>query len=467
MLSKFLIIFILFMSTLQAITITGIGYGENQKASLKESFANLSNKISTNVKSDFKTFTKSIDGNIEERHERIIQLSSNLPIKNVIIEHIKQINGQIKTISTISSKKSLSTYIQTLIKLKKQIDGDYLKIMSLKKVDVKYLLLNELLTNITNFEKYKIVAIILEGKKLPVLNISSNQILSQIKNIEQIAPSIEIASSILTKGIDVDSIYLSAIKTSTSNEITQFSRVIKQSMSQHLNTVKKPNDAKYFIEGSYEILKDKIFVSTQLNDGNNILKTTTVTLDKKAYSNLAYIPLTQNFDASLHSGFIKNGNLYVNVGFRGFNRVNGIDLIEGDKVDIVLKTNKPICYFLVGHILQYKSTFSYLLPIGSGNTPFVNKLTGEDVNQNIIIANDIPIEEPFGCESLQVFAGTFNKYGNCTLEVPDCVENEEGYCVVNKIPSDAIVNTRALNLKKRQYEIEKAENSIIWTSFQR
>jgi hypothetical protein len=167
----------------------------------------------------------------------------------------------------------------------------------------------------------------------------------------------------------------------------------------------------------------------------------------------------------MNDGFIKSGKLFVNVGFKGYNRSNGIDLEKGDKVDIVVKTNKAICYFLLGHTIQKKKKFSYVLEIGSDNSPFINKITGSDVNKNIIIVEDVPVEAPFGSESLQIFASSFNKKAKCPLVVPKCKFDNDGYCVVNGKPSKVVSSTRALNLKKKKFKIEKSEDSVRWNSF--
>jgi hypothetical protein len=189
-------------------------------------------------------------------------------------------------------------------------------------------------------------------------------------------------------------------------------------------------------------------------------------LDKEAYKNMQYKPKTKTFDKAINSEFVKSGKLFVNIGFKGHNRDSGIDLNSGDTVDIVVKTNKPMCYFLIGHTLKDDNKFSYVLPIGSDNSPFINSITGEDVNKNIIIIDKVPIEAPFGNETLQIFSSTFDKNGKCPLIVPNCIENNEGYCVVNAKPSEVVNKTRALNLKKRRFKVQKAEASISWTSFE-
>jgi hypothetical protein len=243
--------------------------------------------------------------------------------------------------------------------------------------------------------------------------------------------------------------------------------VLKDLMSSKLSTTNKPIDAEYFLRGNYEVLKNSIFVTIQLSDKkNNIVKTLTTMLAKSAYKNLNYKVKTKTFDQSINSGFLKSGKLFVNVGFKGYNRDESIDLVGGDMVDIVVKTNKDICYFLVGHILKKNEKFSYLLPIGSDNSLFINRIMGNDVNKNVTIAEEIPITKPYGSENLQLMASTFDKNGKCFLSVPKCEDDEEtGLCVIGGKPSKVVSSARALNLNAKKVKIEKTEANISWTSF--
>lgn len=429
--------------------------------------SDLSNKISVDVKSDFQSITKSLGKAYEKSNEKLVQLSSNLPIlgadfQNLVGERL------VKTTATISSEISLEVYITELKRLKKNISHSMLEFENSKNDAIKYRILNQLLNDIENFNKHKIVALILKGENLPTLDITKSEIESKLLNYIQKAPSIKIASEVLSKDITVKDIYISAIKPNGSNEVTQFAKILKDNLATQLSTTKYSSDAKYFLSGVYEILKDSIFVTLRLSDENNtLLKTFTVSLDPKAYQNTRYKPTTKTFDNALNSEFVKSGSLNVQIGFKGYDRANGIDLTSGDTVDIVVKTNKPMCYFLIGHTLKKSDTFSYLLPIGSDNTPFTNAITGEDVNRNITVIDEVPISEPFGSENLQIFSSTFDKNGNCPLVVPKCTENEEGYCVVGNEPSKVITKTRGLNIKKKKFKVEQSEASISFTSFEK
>jgi hypothetical protein len=124
-----------------------------------------------------------------------------------------------------------------------------------------------------------------------------------------------------------------------------------------------------------------------------------------------------------------------------------------------------MCYFLLGHTLHKDTKFSYPLPIGRDNSPFTNKITGEDVNRNITIADEVPISKPFGSENLQIFSSTLKKDGSCPLVIPNTKENVDGYSVVSGIPANVVMKTRGLNIKKKRFKVEQSESSVSFTSF--
>jgi len=464
---KLLILNITIISILNATTITGIGYADLEPEAKKEALSDLSNKISVDVKSDFITITKTLGKEYEKSNEKIVELSSNLPILGVQFEELVG-KRLVKSTAIINSKNTLSLYEIELKRLYKNISTSMLDLDTNKNDDTKYTILNQLLQDIESFNKHKVVAVILGAKNLPILAITKSEVTNKLQSYIQSIPSIKIASELLSSNINQRDIYISAIKPNGSNEITQFSKLLKSQMSVKLNTVIQPTNAQYFLRGNYEILKNSIFITTTLSDTNNkMIQTNTVSLKPSAYKNTRYKPSTKTFDKAMNSEFIKSGKLNVQVGFKGYSRTDGIDLNSGDTVDIVVKTNKPMCYFLLGHTLKDKNKFSYVLPIGSDNSPFINNITGEDVNRNITVIDEVPISEPFGSENLQIFASTFKKNGTCPLVVPNTTENKDGYYVVNGKPSKVIAQTRALNIKKKKFKIEKAESSISFTSFEK
>lgn len=461
------IIVVIFTNILQATIISGIGYGNLSEEAKKEALADLSNKISVDVKSDFKAITKSMEKEYSKSNEKLITLSSNLPILGA---RFKQLIGDtlVKSIATIDSKTALSLYKVELKRLYKNINHNLKELKIVKNDEIRYKLLNQTLNDIENFNKHKIVATLLKGENLETLTTSKSQITTELLKYTQNVSSLQIASNILVQEIEQRNIYISTIKPSGSSDVTQLARLLKNQMATKLHTSKKTSDAQYFLRGEYEILSNSIFITLNLSDtNNNIIKTNTVTLSPSAYKNIQYKPSTKTFDAALNSDFIKSGKLQVQIGFKGYNRANGIDLYEGDLVDIVVKTNKSMCYFLVGHTLKENEKFSYLLPIGSDENLFINHITGDDINKNITIIDEVPIESPFGSESLQIFASTLTKNRTCPLVIPKASENQDGYFVIDGNPATVVQKTRALNIKKKKFKVEKNEANINFTSFEK
>jgi archaellum component FlaC len=440
------------------VTLVGQGNGETEKAK-KEALSDLSNQVSVNVKSEFKEFQKAIENEYKNYKQNLIKTSSNLPLKSV---RFKYENGD--TLAILNSTLALNVYKNELNRLKKEIKEIQKEIQSTKSNTQKYRLYKELLKDVEEFNKNKIVAIVLRGENLPTINISEVKIKNELEKLSQKVASISLAVEILSKGINEKDIYIYPIKTNGSNEVTQFARVLKDEISKHFQIVDKPINAKYFIRGSYEILKGKIFVTIKLmNLNNEVLKTNSVTIDKKAYKYVNYKPKTISFDKAINSNFIKN-KFRVKLGIKGYYSSNGIDLTKGDTINLVLKANKPMCYYIVGHTLETTGKkYSYLVQLkdDEGKEAFIDRITGEDVNKNIALA-DMEITKPFGRESLQLFGQTL-VHGKCNISIPKC-EWRGDLCIIDGKPSKVIEKTRALMLKKHK-KAKTVETIIDFTSF--
>ena len=458
---------IILTTSLKAIIITGQGYGNNEKDSLEESLADLSSRISVNVKSDFKSYITTNDTSYDKRKEKLIELSSSLPIKSakfVVLDG----NDLTKTTASITTKYSLKAYMSELERLAKNIADGVLESTKKKNNALQHTILTQVLQDLENFNKHKIVATMLGAKNIPLLKETEAKIKTQLLQLEKSVESIDLAASVLSKGMIQNKIYISAMRLSGSTEVTQLAKILKDTMSTKLNTTSKSLNADYVLRGDYEILTDSIFITLRLSDkDNNIVKVATINISPSAYKNIKYEATSKSFDRSLMDEYITSSTLNVNIGFKGYNSLDGIDLRKDDIVDIVVKASKPVCYFLIGHTLKKEEKFSYLLPIGSGTTPFTNSITGEDVNRALAVSEEVPVSAPFGSENLQLFASTFGANGKCPLVVPNCKENEDEYCVIDGEPSHVIYKTRGLNLKKKKMRVEKAESSISFTSFEK
>lgn len=466
---KLVSLLMFFTSTLLSNSILGVGYSYSSDQAKKNSLADLSNNISVEVKSEFKTSKKKLEDNYSKSNESLLELSSNLPLLGV---DFKEFVGSklVKSTATLSSKSALKVYKLELNRLASNIKTNKRFLKNSNNQSEKYNILNQLLKDIESFNKHKIVATILNGSNLPKIDITKSQVELQLQKISSKAPNIDIAVNKLIQNIDKKNIYISAIKPSGSYEVTQFAKIVKNSISKKLDNVYKSDDAEYFLKGDYEILKDSLFITLNLYDLNNkIVYTNTATLAPSAYKNTKYKPTTKDFDTAMNSSMIGGANLKVKIGFKGYNRANGIDLNNGDKVDLVVKTNRDICYFLQGSTLSKNKKYSYLLPIGSDNSQFTNKITGDDVNIFKPLFTTY-VGKPFGREVLTIFAKELNKKGECEIKIPNCrYDNNIQLCLLSDKPTIGLISTRALFMpqqrrNEKEIKLEVAESSIDFTT---
>jgi septal ring factor EnvC (AmiA/AmiB activator) len=165
---KFIFSALLISAVLNAVEITGIGYGDTQKESLKNALSSLSNRISVVVKSEFETKASKISDKFKKDTKQKISLTSNLPIKGA---KFSVLNGPrlAKTTAIINTKYSLPSYESELKRLEKNINYSLKKLSKEKDKAIQYDILGLLLNDIENFNKHKVVAILLNGKNLPTL----------------------------------------------------------------------------------------------------------------------------------------------------------------------------------------------------------------------------------------------------------------------------------------------------------
>jgi len=458
-------LFLIIVLSLYSVTISGVGIADTKQGAKKEALGDLSSNISAKVKSKFIREEEVIGKSVIIDKKNFISVSSNLPIKGAKFNTFEGARlTQVKAL--LNDKDSLKVYKEELKRIKKNITTLYQNLQKEKNKDIQYNILQSLLNLIESFNKHKIVAMILKGKNLPSLDIAQEEIKLKLQKLQKDIKTLNIATKVLSKGITKKNIYIYPIKPKNSNDITKLSRVLKKLLSVNLNTKATPKEADYFLRGDYEILKNSIFVTINVQDiNNNILKTNTANIKKEAYKNIPYKPKIKTFDEALNNEIILSGDLRVKIGFKGYYQTNGIDLSKGDEIDIVAKTNKPICYYLVGYVIKDKENFSYLLPIGSDESPFINYVTGEDVNRYVSLFKDVEVTKPLGRETLQIVANTL-KNNRCPLIVPKCKITKD-FCIISNNITSSLHKTRALSLKKSKNKVEKAEYFIHYRSFEK
>ncbi len=104
--NKILILSTIIVAQLSAITFTGIGYGNTKDELKKNALSDLSQNISTQVQSNFKTITSKLDGEYSKDITNVVELKSSLPIKAA-----KFLTKNDTLVASISTKDSLNGYL--------------------------------------------------------------------------------------------------------------------------------------------------------------------------------------------------------------------------------------------------------------------------------------------------------------------------------------------------------------------
>lgn len=445
---------------LNAKTIIGIGFSDNEIEARNNALADLSNQISTEVTSEFNSLTSSFNGDLQSIKEKLVKTKSELPIIGV-----KTIYKRDKNIVEVvlNSKDSLYLYEENLKNLFSEINKT-LELISKENDKTKlFELYSNLQLNFDMFNKYKIVALLLESKNIPHLSITANEIKIKLSELTRLVESLDLAAKLISKPFTQKQIFVYPAKNGISAEITPFSKVFKEKLSSYINQVHTPKEAKLFLSGSYEILKDKIFMSYTLMDNEHkIIKQNGINISNKAYEGLDVKPKSITFDEEIHSGFLKSNELKIDISFKKYGSKD-ILLFEDDLVDLVVRSNKPIYFYLIGHILHDDKKSSYLVelqPDAYGKNKFVYRFGGSDVNIPVSLG-EFEISEPFGFESIQMFAST----KDIKDDIPNCTVDEHELCVIGDNPTKVIAKTRALvRPKKDKKKVLKAEAILEYTT---
>ncbi len=455
---KNLLFLLLSVSILSAKVITGIGYSDEESEARDFALSDISKQISTEVLSEFNIITSSFNGDLQSIKENIVKTKSELPILGAKFIY-KRDKGIVE--ARLDSKEVLYLYEGNLKELKKEIDVLNKLINSTKDQTKLYDLYSNLKMNFEIFNKYKIVALLLESKDIPQLNINASKINTKLIELSKEVESIDLAAKLLSQSFNQRDIFIYPTKNGISAEITPFAKVFKENLGKYIKTSHSYIDAKYFLSGKYEILDNKIFISYSLIDKENkVLKQNSIMLSEKAYAGLRIKPQSITFDEEIHSGFLKSSDLKIDIAFKQ-QGVKDILLFEGDSVDLVVKTNKPVYFYLVGHILHEDKKSSYLVelqPDAFGKEKFVYRLGGSDVNIPISLG-EFEISEPFGFESIQMFAST----KPIKNDIPNCTVDENELCIIGTDPKKVIAKTRAL-IRVKKKKVLKAEAILEYTT---
>jgi hypothetical protein len=150
--------------------------------------------------------------------------------------------------------------------------------------------------------------------------------------------------------------------------------------------------------------------------GAELVAVRRVRLLPTAYAGYDIRPLAPDFEKLLREGVAISGDLKIDVS----SRKGGRNLLfrDGEQVDLLIRSNAAVWYYVVGHMFVGGERLSYLLPLhgeaggaaqseawNQDDAPFVRYIPPDKVNHHLPIATgSFLVQAPFGVEHLQVVA---------------------------------------------------------------
>ena len=456
---KQIALFLLFVINSFAITISGIGFSNNENEAKKLALEDLSHNISVIVQSDYTSFIDKNDKSYNKKINKLINIKSDLPILSASFGYS---DVTFTATATIDSKTALHIYTQKLNDLSKEINKAIESFEKAKNNTEKYNMLELANELAQSYEKYEIVALMLGYKKdTNTTQISSSDITAKMITLASSIDSIELATKIIAQTFkNYKNIFVFAPVVNGSNEITPFGVAIKDNLNSKINQ-SKFTDSIYTLTGSYEISENgAIFLTYTLSDKltNAPIASKSILLDANSYRSLRAKPNNLSFDNEIELAKDKlRSELIVDLSFKDTSN-KSLLLRKNQEVSLVAKSNRQSYFYVVGHILHENEKYSYLVELqeANANERFVYTIGASNVNKPILLPLNFVISEPFGYESLQMFAST--TYPD---NLPKC-QMKDGLCVISNNPNDTVSSTRAIKAIK-QNEL-KAEANLSFTT---
>ena len=416
----------------------------------REALAALADSILVNVQSESSSYR---EGSGKHNEELKITSRSDIPLIGVETNIGRKGNDFICKVS-LDSSKSGPLYANKIGELQQEVSALNQRISKAHGNDL-YALLTQALTVVEQYEKYRAVYLLLGETQISTLQLTRADIDLQLRALEKAAPSFEIAAQFLTKDMKAEQIFIYPAMPHGSHEVTAFGRVLRDKLSEKLNTVENADKAQNFFKGEYEVLDNSIHVTYRLLDNaGNTLETIVTTLAPAAYQNVQVKPATMDFDRLLHEGVAVNSDFRAQL---STNRGSEDVLFnEKDEVELLVKFNRPGYFYVVGFVAKKNENYAYLLELANADTDrrFVRYVNADDVNKWLSIGK-FEASSPFGVESLQLIGSSDDPINRLPSHRPD---SKDDLYITSNNAKQGITMTRALKPKRsetdKQYQTE-------------
>jgi hypothetical protein len=456
---------ILFTSLLYvyAAEFSGTGFGPTIKVAKQEALSDLSQSIKAEVKSTFSNSQNLKSGRADKTVTSNIVVSSNLPIIGAEFELFDN-RDNVEALVELSPKKAKVLYKKRISQLSKEIYTLDRDIKKAKKPEIKVVLLQKLLQNLKEFDRYYSVGVILGLKDIKTPDITKasveNELLKLHNNIETLNQA---AMHIAKTFQDYKNIYLYPPKVDNSHEITPFAKALSMKIKPYIDTASNLQNASYQLVGDYIYNKRGLILNYTLIDTNTHenIGSKTITIEPAAYKDYRVSSKTLSFDKLLHDGVVVSNSLRASI---TTNKGSEFLLFtEHEEIELLIKLNKMGYYYIVGYTQTAHSKHAYLLELNEsqGDSRFKGFINADDVNHWISLGT-FSVEAPFGIESLQLV--TSNR--DFKALPPHRFDAKSGYFLIGEGVTEGLNKTRGL-IRKQSKKREISEAVLFFTTSKR
>jgi len=442
---------------LMAQQITERGFGQTEEQARISALANLSNSIYVKVEAKITEIAGEENERTFARTLKEISTSSNLPLLGTKFLPAERKKSEYWISVILEADQALPLYEDKLNGLHKTLKEASI-LLTGKTDSFTYDRLLKARNLLEEFETHRFIYLALGGKKEFNAPFSEMQVSTALNEMTKEFDDLQLALEVSAKRFaSYKNVFLYYPSVYPSDEITPFSRAVYDRLSTIISTTEKPELAEYYLRSSYEIHKSGINLTLRLIDSkSNIKESIIVKLKPKAYADYEIQPQTIDLAKQIASGELISNKL--NVQISGIDGNQQLFFKKGDIAQFKVKSNLPIEFFIVVHNYKKDGVYSYLLPMGSG---FVKRISAEETGHWVML-DQFEVVEPFGVETLQLFAST----GDISKMVPPVKKDpKHDLYKISDNPEDTVAQTRGLKPVKK--EVETAEASLTITSVEK
>lgn len=459
-----------------AMTQNKTSHKKYKKIAFEEAIADISNQLFSQVKSEQFLDKQLSSDEFSQNFKQKIYIVSNLPIHGAIKEQEKVIDDKYFLLMSFDKKKVAHIYKEKANELAKELDVilvDYKKQNSLSS---KEIILNSLSKRLENYEKYSLIAKLLNQRDILKPKVKPYFIEKELREIYDVtSKNIEDLSKVLAKTIKKSNIK-NSIKVmpffyEDKGTYSSFSSELQNYLEKELSTtmnITSNIDSLYKLSGNFFLKDNHLIVKATLYDSfGDIELVAMAKMKTKLKDEKYYIPKINEYSSLNEPILNKNLNVQVRIN----KMTKNLLFKKGEAINIEVKVSKESYIYIIGNMRTKEGKqIQYLMPLNenNGNSKYQMHIPYQNSNLWVSIG-EFEVYPPFGVEVLQVFATNIDILKQLPYTEIKSIDGEEYDVIVDKnkktmIATRSISNIRGLKRLKKNKELQKAETVLKFTT---